>query len=132
MVGVGSLVSVGGGNNGSGGGSSSGIQAINSQAGPAVVIVGVNGISVSAGGNVIVVDAAGISGVTPRKFAADFTAITSGQFVHSLGTRDVIVQVYQTAPIAEEFWPDRVVRDTPDVVSLLFNRPATGRVVILG
>lgn len=109
----------------------SGINAINGDLGPNIDLIGVNGIDISAiGGGQIVVNGAGVSGTT--KFSASFSNIVSGQFVHNLGTRDVIVQIYELSPIAEQIIPDKVIRDTPNIISLLFNGPQTGRVVIMG
>lgn len=62
-VGLGSLVSVGGGTGGGSSGSTSGIISINGQTGPAIIEVGVNGISVTAAGNQIVINAAALSGL---------------------------------------------------------------------
>lgn len=254
-LGVGGIVSVGGGTGGSGG-SGSGIQSINSQTGPSVLINGVNGISTSAAGNVITLNAASLSGliapsgiteingelgqaiqisginglvvtqprqnlilldvasisgtsssnngcytttfssiientfthnlntkaiivqiqdsndefigadaitaidvnnVTVRfnslqsgrisvlscggsagatsgvtKFSASFLGITSGLFTHGLNTRDVIVQVYDTSGPPKQIFPDEVILDTLDTISLLFNMAQSGRIVIMG
>ncbi len=257
-VGLGSIVSIGGGTGGSGGGSGSGITSINSQTGPAILVNGVNGISVSTGGNVITINGASLSGlitaspgsgiteinsetgpaiqisginglvvtqprpnlilldvsaisgvssdnhcytttftnvveqtfthglgtksiivqiqdtgdefitadaitaidinnVTVRfntlqsgrltvvscggsaaaasgvtKFAASFLGITSGLFVHGLNTRDVLVQIYDASGPPRQLWPDDIILDTLDAVSLLFNVAQSGRVVIMG
>lgn len=131
MVGVGNIISVGGAGGG-GGGSSSGITSINGETGPSIIVDGANGISIVTGTNTITVSAAGLSGVLPNKFAADFAGITSGQFTHNLGTRDVVVQVYDNSGPPREILYDKLILDTEDVVSLLFNRPQSGRVVIMG
>lgn len=132
MVNVGGIVSVGGGSGGSSG-STSGILSINGQTGPAVTIVGVNGISVTAGGNQIVIDGAGASGTTSgaTKFAASFSSISSGLFTHSLGTLDVIVQVYDNGSPRRAIMPDDIIIENTTQISLIFNTPQSGRVVIV-
>lgn len=132
MVNVGGIVSVGG-SGGGGSGSTSGIQSINSQTGPAIVVTGVNGISVTAAGNVITIDGAGASGVSSgsNKFASSFSSITSGVFTHGLGSLDVIVQVYNDQVPRRWLIPDQIVIDNINQVSLIFNRPQSGRVVII-
>jgi hypothetical protein len=77
----------------------------------------------------------GDHGVTPSgvtKFAASFLGITSGMFVHGLQTRDVLVQIYDDSGPPRQLIPDDIVLDTLDAVSLLFNAPMSGRVVIMG
>lgn len=132
MVSVGGIVSVGG-TGGSGSGSSSGIQSLNSQTGPAIVLVGVNGINVTAGGNIITIDGAGASGVSSgsSKFASDFSSIVSGVFTHGLGTLDVIVQAYDDQIPRRWIIPDQIVVDNINQVSLIFNRSQSGRVIII-
>jgi hypothetical protein len=61
-IGVGGIVSLGGGSSGSSG-SGSGIQSINSQSGPTILINGVNGITVTAGGNILTINGASLSGL---------------------------------------------------------------------
>ncbi len=137
MVSVGGIVSVGGGG-GTGGGSTSGITSINGQTGPPIQIKGVNGVDVSTpSSNCILVDAASLSGtIAVSKFAAAFVGLTSGVINHGLGSVDVIVQV-RDAGVAgvrppAEIIPDKIVFDDPDNISLVFNVPQTGRVVVLG
>lgn len=133
-LGMGTIISVGGGSGGSGG-STSGITSLNGQTGPAVVITGVNGIDVTAAGNVIIVDGAGASGAGgggSSKFAASFISITSGLFTHSLNTRDVLIQVYDASGPPRQITPDDIILDNLDQISLVFNVPQTGRVVIIG
>ena len=131
-IGVGGIVSLGGGSSG-GSGSTSGIQSINGQTGPAIVITGVNGIVVTAGGNLITIDGAGASGSTGSvsKFAASFVGITSGLFTHNFGTLDVIVQVFNDQAPRRAIFPDQIVVDNINQVSVLFNRPQSGRIVII-
>lgn len=155
MVGVGNIVSVGGAGGSGGGGGSSGIQFLNNQPGPSVTlvgtsgvviapvapniinigfaqsgVVGVNGIDVQQVGGNFVVDGASLSGASSvSKFAAPFTNITSGVFTHSFDTLDVIVQVYDTS--RRLMLPDAIIVENGDQVSVLFNRPQSGRVVII-
>jgi len=132
-IGVGGIVSVGGGTGG-GGGSSSGITTVNpgNSTGPIVEWQGVNGISVtSPSTNVVLIDGAGASGVggTVSKFAQDFTNITSGVFTHSFGTLDVIIQVFDTR--RQVILPDTIIVENANEISLTFNRPQSGRVVVV-
>lgn len=134
-LGIGSIVSLGsmpGSGTGSGGGSGSGIVSINNQFGPAITIIGLSGISVSSAGNVITIIGQGSGTSTVSKFAATFTNIVSGLFVHGLGTVDVIVQVFD-APGGggKVILPDQIIVENTNAISLLFNRPQTGKVVII-
>lgn len=133
MVSVGGIVSVGGSSGGSGG-STSGIQTINpgGNTGPTVTFVGVNGITVtSPAANTVLINGVGLSG-TVTKFASSFTAITSGLFTHNLNTLDVIVQVRDSITGgASVLLPDMIIVENLDQVSVLFNTPQTGRVVII-
>ena len=132
-LGLGGIVSLGGSSS-AGGGSGSGIQVINpgNNTGPTIQFEGVNGIQVtSPSANVILIDGAAISGAV-TKFAASFTGITSGVFTHGLGTMDVIVQVRDNPNGGGQVLvPDKIIIDSPDFVSLIFNQPQTGRVVII-
>ena len=117
---------------GGGGGSSSGIQSINAQTGPAITINGVNGISITTTTNTITVNAAGISGVsTLTKYYASFSSISSGLFTHNLGTEYVIVQVYDDQVPRRQMLPNEIKIENSNEVSVLFNSPQTGRVVII-
>lgn len=129
-LGIGGIVSLGGSSGSGGGGSTSGIQSINSQTGPAVSIAGVNGIIVTAGGNVITIDGAGASGTT-SKFAASFSSISSGLFTHNLGSLDVIVQVYDNSSPRRAIMPDDILLENANQVSVIFNIPQTGRIIIV-
>lgn len=133
MVNVGGIVSVGGGAGGSGGGSTSGITTLNpgGNTGPTVTLEGVNGIEITGGTNTILIDGVALSG-TVSKFAQSFTAITSGLFTHNLDTLDVIVQVRDAETGgASVLLPDMIIIENTNQVSLLFNRPQSGRVVIV-
>jgi hypothetical protein len=160
MVGVGNIVSVGGSSGGSGGGSTSGIQSVNGAAGPAITlsqsgiinilrfgntisigaqqsgVLGVNGVTVNQIGGNFVVDTAALSGLIGgvTKFAASFTNLVSGQFTHNLGTLDVIVQVRDNGSDGvprQTIIPDKIVYDNINTVSVIFNRPQSGRIIIL-
>ena len=131
-LGISSIFSLGGstsGSSGGGGGSTSGIIAINNQLGPAISIVGVSGIGVILSNNIITIFG---SGSSVNKFAATFVGITSGLFTHNLGTLDVLVQVYD-APGGggKVIIPDQIVVENDVQISLRFNRPQSGKVVII-
>lgn len=131
-IGIGGIVSLGGGSSG-GSGSTSGITSINGQTGPVIVITGVNGIVVTASGNQILIDGAGASGTQSgtSKFAASFSSITSGVFTHGLNTLDVLVQVFDNQVPRRALMPDDIVLDNVNQVSLIFNTPQSGRIVII-
>lgn len=127
---VGGITNFDGGGNGSSG---SGIQSINSQTGPAIVINGVNGIAVTSTGNVITINGAALSGVAGSSnscYSASFTGITSQTFTHGLGTTEVIVGIYDSLNIA--IIPDDVTIVDANNVTVTFNRAQTGKVVIFG
>jgi hypothetical protein len=63
------------------------------------------------------------------KFSASFSNITSGTFNHGFDTLDVIVQVFDEN--REVIHPDRIRVDNGDLVSVIFNVPQTGRIVIV-
>lgn len=153
MVGVGNIVSVGGFGS-SGGNSNSGIQEINGQTGSVITlvgtsgiivtpvapnqinigydasgVVGVNGITVEQIGGNFVVNGSSLSGISPTKFAQSFTDITSGIFTHNFNTIDVLVQIYDSN--RHVILPDGIIVENGDQVSVLFNRPQSGRVVII-
>jgi hypothetical protein len=124
---------------------SGGIGGINGQIGPHIELKGVNGIDVTVDSeNCILLDGVSISGVggsgdvtvissgVSSQFAASFTNTVSGLFNHNFGTRDVVVQVYDTSAPPRKLIPDDIVYDTLDAVSVLFNTPQDGRVVIIG
>lgn len=156
MVGVGGIVSVGGTGGGGGAGASSGINFLNGQIGPSVTLVGTSGIIITpVAGNIInigyaasgvigvngievqqiggnyVIDGAGASGVggSVSKFAASFVGITSGVFNHGFNTLDVVVQLFDAN--RHFILPDNIVVENGDQVSVLFNRPQSGRIVII-
>ena len=102
-------------------------------------VIGVNGIQVQQVGGNFVIDGAGASGAGGSssaavgvQFSAPFTSITSGCFNHSLGSRDVVVQVRDDSLPPRLIIPDAIIYDTLDKVSVLFNRPQTGRITIIG
>jgi len=133
-LGVGGLVSVGG-STGSGGGSGSGIQEINpgGNTGPTVTFQGVNGIQVtSPSSNIVLIDGASLSGTsTVTKYSALFVGITSGLFTHNLGTEDVIVQVQDNQVPRRVIHPDEIKIENSNEVSVLFNSPQDGKIVIV-
>lgn len=136
-LGVGGIVSLGGSSGGAGGGSSSGVQVINpgNNTGPTITFQGVNGVQVTSPSlNNILIDGAGASGVggSSTKFAQSFTAITSGLFTHNLGTMDVIVQVYTSDSPRLQLFVDQIRIENSNQVSMLCNRPQSGRIIVLG
>lgn len=130
MIAIGGIVSVGGSTSTGGGGS--GIQTINAQAGPAIIVGGVNGATVITGANTVTVDVASLSGLIPQKFAAGFVSMTSGVFDHNFGTRDVVVSIYDVSLPPRAIIPDNIVLENFNQISVIFNRPQTGRIVIIG
>ena len=134
-VALGGIVSVGG--TGGGGGSTSGITSVNSQTGPSVTLIGVNGIEITSPyTNVVLIDGAGASGIggsSSLKFAASFTGIISGLFQHNLNTLDVIVQIRDGAGGGSKvLMPDDIIVENSNEISVIFNIPQDGRVVIIG
>ena len=65
------------------------------------------------------------------KFAASFSNITSGVFTHGLGTLDVVVQIYDDQVPRRVILPDEIVIDNVNQASVLFNRPQSGRIIII-
>jgi hypothetical protein len=131
---VGGIVSLGGtpGSGTSGGGSTSGIVTINNQFGPAITIVGLSGITVLTTLNTITIVGPGSGISTVSKFAAAFSSIVSGIFTHNLGTVDVIVQVFDTpGGGGKVILPDQIIVENANQISLTFNRPQSGKVVII-
>jgi len=94
-------------------------------------VVGVNGITVSQVGGNFVIDGSSISGVSATKFAASFVSTTSGVFTHNLNTLDIIVQIYDDQVPRRWLLPDEIVVDDVNRVSVLFNRPQSGRIVVI-
>ena len=131
---TGGIIHVGGGSSSSSSGGS-GITEINGQIGPVVTIIGASGIIVAVTGpNEITIGLNGtISASGASKYAQSFSSISSGQFVHGLGTMDVMVQVRDNpSGGGRVLIPDDIIVDSPDFISLVFNHPQSGRVVILG
>lgn len=86
---IGGIVSLGGGSGG-GGGSTSGIQSINGQTGPAIVVTGVNGVAISAAGNVITIDGAGASGTAGPASSQSGVIGVNGITVEQIGGNFVV------------------------------------------
>ena len=116
---------------------SGGIGSINGQIGPAIDLKGVNGVEVTVSAeNCILVDGAGASGVSGGGgstsglcYAADFAAVTSTTINHNLGTTNVVIDVFDASD--NKLLADRVgIVDLNNVI-LEFNRPQTGKVVIV-
>ena len=135
---IGGIVSLGGapGSGTSSGSSGSGIVVINpgTNVGPSVLFQGVNGVTVtSPAANTVLINGAGASGTasTVTKYSAQFAGITSGLFNHNLNTLDVIVQVYSSGIIRRQMIPDKIIVEHYNAVSVVFNFPTTGYVVII-
>jgi len=99
-------------------------------------VFGINGIDVHQVDGNFVVDGAALSGLIGSGsgsgcYSASFGPTTSGRFEHNLSTRDVVVQILDDSLPPQQLFPDRVLYDTPDAISVLFNRPQSGRIVIL-
>lgn len=126
---LGGIISVAGGGGGAGGGSSSGIYTINGEDGPSITINSPDGtVDITAQNDIISLSASGILSLR----AYTFSSITSGSFGHGLGTRDVLVQVYDNSGPPQSVIPDEIRLDTLNDISLTFNYPVSGRVVIVG
>ncbi len=111
------------------GSTGSGITSINTQAGPAITIKGVNGIDISTpSSNCILVDGVALSGVNGC-FATSFTNITSATINHGLGTEDILVQVKDTS--GSILTADEVTATDINNVLLKFNRAISGRITII-
>lgn len=125
----GGIISIAGGGGGSGGGSSSGIYSINGEDGPNVTINSPDGtVGITTQNDTISLSASGVLSLR----AYTFSSITSGTFNHGLGTRDLLVQVYDNDGPPQNIIPDQIRLDTLDDISVTFNYPVTGRVVIVG
>lgn len=72
----------------------------------------------------------GASGVATR-YAATFTNVSSGLFTHSLGISDVVVQIYDNRSPRRMIMPDDIIIENLNQVSIIFNTPQTGRIVIM-
>lgn len=94
-------------------------------------VIGVNGITVEQVGGNFVVNGAALSGTSVSKFAASFSSISSGLFTHNLNTLDVIVQVYDNSSPRRAMMPDDILVENSNEISLIFNMPQSGRVVII-
>jgi hypothetical protein len=116
---------------------SGGIGSINGQIGPTIDIQGVNGVTVTVPGtNTLLIDGAGASGVGGGGTASGvcytetFTSQTSVTANHGLGTANVVVNVFDASD--DQMLPDRLnIVDTNNVL-VQFNRPQTGKIVIVG
>ena len=113
---------------------SGGIGGINGQIGPHVEIKGVNGVEVSVSAeNCLLIDGAGASGVSVAAsglcHSANFVGVTSTTISHNLGTTNVVVSIYDASE-------NQIIADLVNIVdannvTLQFNRPQTGKAVIV-
>jgi hypothetical protein len=110
---------------------SGGIGSINGQIGPTLEVNGANGVNVAVTAeNTITIDAAALSGVIGNDcYVESFSNITNTTINHNLGTVDVIIDVFDAS--SNKVLADRVgIIDINNVI-LEFNRPQTGKVVIV-
>ncbi len=111
----------------------SGIESVNGQSGPHITNVGVNGIGITAASDEILFDGSALSGLVTSTpcFTSSFSNTTSGAFDHSLGTRNLVVEIYDDSSPPELIIPDKIVYDTLDRISLLFNGLQSGNITII-
>ena len=62
-------------------------------------------------------------------FTTSFTSVSSVTVTHNLGSKDVMVMVYDNND--EMFWPSSIVTTNTNVVTITFAANRTGRVVVL-
>lgn len=125
---MGGIINIAGGG-GTSTGAASGIQSINGEDGPSISINSPDGtINVTSQSDTISLSASGILALR----AYNFSTITSGTFNHGLGTRDLLVQIYDDGGPPHMIIPDEIILDTLDDLSLTFNYPTSGRVIIVG
>jgi hypothetical protein len=97
-------------------------------------VVGASGIVVDIVGQTMTISADGVAssqnlGVI---YAETFTADTTVVITHSLGTVDVLVNVYDDSSPRLQIFPDDIEATDANTVTLTFNSPQAGRVVIIG
>jgi len=97
-------------------------------------VVGVNGITVEQAGGNFVVNGASLSGMSGGStsglcYSASFSDITSSTIEHNLGTTNVVANVFNASD--EQMIPDSLTIVDLNNVSLSFNSPQSGKVVIV-
>lgn len=93
-----------------------------------VNVVGQSGIVVDIIGQTMTITP---GDVLVRHFAQDYSG-TSITVTHNLNTTDVIVSIYDSSAQPLEIIPDKVEVTDANTVTLSFNVPQSGRVVIIG
>lgn len=103
---LGGLIQFGGGSSSSGGGGS-GIQSLNNQHGPSVVITGSNGAIITAGGNVINIDLASLSGFISQNTGSGIKEINdqTGPNIQVSGINGIIVNQPRSNFILVDYIP---------------------------
>lgn len=98
----------------------------------AISVVGASGIIVDIVGQTMTIASnTDISNVA-RCYSETFSAATSWVVTHSLGTTNVVVNVYNDASPPRAILPDRIVLTDSNNVTVAFNASQAGHVVILG
>lgn len=68
-----------------------------------------------------------------RLYAETFAALSSTWTVtHNLGTTDVVVQVYDASSPRRQVIPDKIEQTNTNTVTVTFNSPTGGRVLVIG
>lgn len=99
-----------------------------------VSVVGASGIVVDIVGQTMTISADGIvsSLNLGQCYSETFGAGTSVVITHNLGTTDLIVNVYDTSSPRLQIFPDDIEATDANTVTLSFNSPQAGRVVVIG
>lgn len=94
-----------------------------------VSVVGASGIVVDIIGQIMTITP---GNALPRTFAQTFGAATSWTATHNLGTADVSVDVYDASTPRLAIIPDSIAITDSNTVTVTFNIPQAGRIVISG
>lgn len=95
-------------------------------------VVGASGVTVDIVGQVMTISTNTDTGNVARCYAETFSATTSWVATHSLNTTDVTVMVYDDSSPRVALIPDDISITDADNVTVSFNIPQAGRVIILG
>lgn len=81
-------------------------------------------------GGVITGDGSGLTNVFPANPAvsASFTNVTTLNYNHGFGTRNIVASVYNTSN--QQIFPKQITLTSNDVVDLLFDSPQSGYLVV--
>jgi len=94
-----------------------------------VSVVGASGVVVDIIGQVMTITA---GNTLLRSFAQTFVAATSWIVTHNLGTADVSVDVYDSSSPRLAIIPDAIAITDTNTVTVTFNVPQAGRIIITG